>query len=68
MRTVKAARQELKYLKRILLEFQQDYDYAQYEEDLSSALHDRFAQRIGDVYYRFKEIEERLKFLGKIKK
>lgn len=63
MRTVKSAKKELKYLKNILDEFVQDYDYAQNEEDLSTDLHRRYSLRIAEVYRRYKEIEGRLRGL-----
>lgn len=63
MRTVKAAKKELKYLKSILEEFVQDYDYAQNEEDLSTDLHNRYSLRIAEVHRRYKEIEGRLRGL-----
>lgn len=64
IRSLKSAKKEMRMLKGILSEFQQDYDVAQSEEDLSVGLHERYSNRIAEVYNRYKELESRVQGLS----
>lgn len=60
MRSLSVAKRELRLMKEVLEEFMRDYDYAQSEEDLSTKVHQEYAQKIGDVYWKCKDIEHSL--------
>lgn len=47
-------------MREVLEEFMRDYDYAQSEEDLSTKVHQEYAQKIGGVYWKCKDIEHSL--------
>ncbi|MGB0431969.1 MAG: hypothetical protein ACPGLV_15955 [Bacteroidia bacterium] len=60
MRSISAAKKELRLIKKILDEFVIDYEQAQSEEDLSTKAHQDFSRKISEVYWKKKELETRL--------
>jgi len=60
MRNISTAKKELSLMKKILDEFLKDYEYAQSEEDMSTNLHQEYLQKIGDVYWKCKDLEHRV--------
>lgn len=64
MRSLSVARKELGLMRKVLNEFLQDYDYAQSEEDMSAEMHKEYSLKIGEVYYKCKDIEKRLAHIG----
>jgi len=65
MRSLNIARRELQLMKQIVDEFLQDYEYAQSEEDMSSSLHQEYARKISEAYWKYKDIKMRLDAFAK---
>ena len=61
MRSVSIAKKELRLLKKILDEFVQDYEYALNEDVLSKDIHKDYSTKIGDAYWKYKDLEQRLR-------
>lgn len=61
MRSVSVAKKELKLLKRILDEFVQDYEHALNEDVLSKEVHNEYSSKIGDTYWKYKDLENKLR-------
>ncbi|MFY0673281.1 MAG: hypothetical protein JXQ87_07745 [Bacteroidia bacterium] len=60
MRSVSIAKKELKLLKLILDEFLQDYEHALNEDVLSKEIHNHYSTKIGEAYWKYKDLEKRL--------
>lgn len=60
MRSLTIAKKELRLMRQVLNEFLQDYEYAQSEEDMSTSMHQEYSKKIGEAYWKCKDLEKRL--------
>lgn len=64
MRSLYVAKKELKLMRKLVEEFLLDYEYAQAEEDMTPKAHQYYAGKIGEAYWKLKDLESTVKALA----
>ncbi|MBI3142808.1 MAG: hypothetical protein HYZ16_08270 [Bacteroidetes bacterium] len=63
MRSLHVAKKELKLMRKLVEEFLLDYEYAQAEEDMGPKVHQYYAGKVAEAYWKLKDLESRVKAL-----